>query len=63
MRKKMGRNVGMHSHPRFLNKLPMNEVCEYRRTEDDDHTHTDIHHPERKSNQDVFVCTHSHYLL
>lgn len=61
MRKEIGWNAGMHSHPRFLNKPLMNEVNtgEEKTTT----THMDVDHPERKSNQDVFVCTQSHYVL
>lgn len=50
MHKEINWYAGMHSRCKFLNKLPVNEVGEFRRTEDDDraHTPTDIDHPVRK---------------
>lgn len=61
MRTEIGWNVGMHSHPECLNKLPMNEVVN---TGQQKTTipRIDTDHPERKWNQDVFVYTHVHYL-
>lgn len=53
MRKEIGWNVGMHSHPKFLNNLSMNEMvnaAEKKMTIT--HTHKGIDHPE---NEDVIV--------
>lgn len=58
MRRGTGWNVGMLSHPNFLNTLLMNEAAEYRRTEEDNHTRPHEHRPPGQKIESRCACTH-----
>lgn len=62
MRKEIGWNAGMHSHPECLNKLSMNEAVntgEQKTTIT--RTDVDIDHPERENEIKMCLYTQVHY--